>query len=173
MLFQESVQSRSGLALAKHSLWKTNARNSLTVKNNTVFCGGMLCSQLHNLEIPAQFICQPWILSAVDGACRPDTRGDDPARVRPAQIFQQHLVMRQDGACLPSRRIGIGHQKHGFLGNMNAAVNGVETVNDGLELRGKTELVPGRGEGHQISGDNMFSNELKIVLKDARSVHAA
>ena len=109
----------------------------------------------------------------VDCADRPDAGSDNPPRICPAQIFQQDLIMSENRTFIPAGVVGVCHQQYGFFGNMDFPIDGIEAVNNGLELCGYAKIVHRGCKRDQIGRNNMFPDHFKIILKNARPIHAA
>ena len=70
-------------------------------------------------------------------------------------------------------RVRVSHEQRRFFRNMNLPVNGIETVNYGLELRRYSEIIHGGRKNDHFRRNNAPARRFKIILENARAVHAA
>ena len=97
----------------------------------------------------------------------PDAGSDDSPGIRPAEIFQEYVVVRLDRESLACRRVCIGHQKDSLFRMMNLSVDGIKTVYYEFQLCRKAKVVHRRSEDHAIGIDDMLADKLEVIIEYA------
>ena len=120
-----------------------------------------------------QFVSLSRVSGLIDGARPPNAGGDHASRVRPAQIVQQNVVVGFDRDGLGRAGVRVRHQQNGFFRRVDFAVDRVEPVDHGFQLRRQSEIIHRRRESDQIGVDDVVAHEIEIVVEHAIAVHAA
>ena len=102
------------------------------------------------------------------------SESENRAALFPPHVVQKHVIVSQHGFGIFSVGSAASHQQNNLFGGaFYATVYGVETVYQGLELRGEAEVVQRCGENYDVRLDNVAANLMEIIFQHTVAVHSA